>query len=110
MLSREILTRALVLKQTRSFNRSDPDVTSNHHTTQKLGRQAFRFHKKVFVRSMLDFDSRLDARAFIDEWRGAALRRSLRQVWDHRHGLSTYQVWTGYRVVTPTQSVSCGAS
>uniref|UniRef100_M4BC86 RxLR effector candidate protein n=1 Tax=Hyaloperonospora arabidopsidis (strain Emoy2) TaxID=559515 RepID=M4BC86_HYAAE len=102
-LRRERVTSGLVFEahpQLHCFPCSVPDVSSNQHITQELGRQAFRRHMNAFIRPLLELISCLDARALIDEWQRAALRQSPRQVWDHFHGLSPYQVCIGYRVAT----------
>lgn len=86
--------------QLHRFPWSVPDTTSNESVLAALKRQAYEFHKKELAKPLGALLDRLDARASTDEWQRAALTQTPKQAWDHSHGLTDFQVWTGYRIAT----------
>ena len=82
------------------FPWSVPDTTPNECVITCLKRQAFAFHKKMLARRLGAFLDRLETRASTDDWQRAVLSQTPQQAWDHSHGLTDFQVWTGYRIVT----------
>ena len=54
----------------------------------------------MLARRLGAFLDRLETRASTDDWQRAVLSQTPQQAWDHSHGLTDFQVWTGYRIVT----------
>ena len=82
------------------FPWSVPDTTPNECIITCLKRQAFALHKKMLARRLYAFLDRLETRACTDDWQRAVLSQTPQQAWDHNNGLTDFQFWTGYRIVT----------
>lgn len=96
-------TEGLVFKAHPALHRFPWRVNAsvaNAHIKKALGRQPFQQHKRQIAKQPRPMIDRLEAEVKKDVWQQAATHQTPAQVWDHAHGLTDYQVWTGYRVAT----------
>lgn len=72
----------------------------NRHIVKVLKRQPFLAARRELSTSLQRGINQLATRASTSDWQRAAVNQTPKQVWSQENGLTSYQVWTGYRVAT----------
>jgi hypothetical protein len=80
-----------------SFHWEVPDTTANKHVGVVIKKQAFRRYKGQGI-ELGKIVKKLQAAANDSSWQAASMQQTPKQLWAHKHELSAYQVWVGYRV------------